>query len=159
MSVTRRGGISSRSMRRNRIMNQGADSQFGEFGLQRIALRMADDKQMPYRVRPVRRDGQDQAGIHGGKLCEIRSGYYFATLVPSVEVAEFDAQEGRLQFVQAGVQAGHFVVITFLRTVIAQHADLFRQFAVVGGDCARVAESAEVFGRIKTVARGVSERA
>ena len=56
-------GIGPLLVRRDRVMDQGADACGGQLALERIAPRVADDEQMPDGLGPVGHLGQNQSAI------------------------------------------------------------------------------------------------
>ncbi len=146
-------------MGRDRIVNQGADAGFGQFLLQRVAPGMADGKHMPDRFGPGGNVGQGKRITGSGKLMQVSFGNFGAAGVPLVQVAEFDAEESGLQFVQTRIQAGFFVLVFDLRAVVAQAGHARRQLGVIGGDGAGIAEGAENFCRIKAERGGIAQGA
>ena len=72
---------------------------------------------------------------------------------------EFHPQKRGLQWVEAAIEALHFVHIFFARAIIAQHADAVGDFWVVGRDRAAIAHGAEILARIKAPGHGIAMRA
>ena len=72
-------------------------------------------------------------------------------------MAEFDAQDGGLQRVQAAVDAMNFVKIFLFAAVNAKHLETLGHGGIVGGDQAAIAGSAEIFGRKETEAAKIAE--
>ena len=74
-------------------------------------------------------------------------------------MAELDAEDGRLQGVEAEVAADERVIVFRFRAVHAQHAELFRLFGVLRGDQAAVARRAEVLRGEEAEAAVLAHRA
>ena len=118
----------------------------------------AHDEEMPHGLGPRGDEGQDEI-TYAGELGKITRGEGGAAGVPRGEAGEFHAQGGGGEFVEAGIEAGRFVVVTLARAVVAEGAEFSGEFGVVGRDRAGVGERAEIFSGIKTDARRVAERA
>ena len=68
-----------------------------------------------------------------------------AECVPLVEIAQFHAEDSRLEFVQAGITSAGFGCDIFRPPAIeAQPAQLFRQRSVVGDERPAIAQRAQV---------------
>ena len=85
-------------------------------------------------------------------LCDER-----AAGIPLVQMAEFDSEEGGLEFIDAAVIALNFVVVADSRTVIPQNADFVGESGIIRGDRPGFAESAKVLARIETVTFKIGE--
>src|SRR5436305_1377472 len=81
-----------------------------------------------------------------------------AARVPVVEPPELDAQQRRLQLVQARVEAFDLGHAPGAPAIAAQAAQLARERLVVGRDRAAVADRAEVLRRIERERRCARER-
>src|SRR5437763_16981913 len=105
-------------MRRDRIMNQSANSLLCQLLLNGIAARMFDDIEMPDGLSPRGYEGKSQIMRFRQRLL-VTLGDHSPTPVPLVEFLELDAKERGLQLVQPRVVAVHIVVIFLFRAVIA----------------------------------------
>jgi hypothetical protein len=76
---------------------------------------------------------------------------------PGVEVAELDAEHGRLKRVDPRVESDFVVVIFRLHAVDPEPGHLPCQSLVVGGDHPGIAEAAEVLRRVEAEGGGVAE--
>src|SRR5690606_20201821 len=80
-------------------------------------------------------------------------------LVPLVEVVELDAEDGRLESIEAAVVSSQLVEIaTVTSAVVSELAYSAGELGVVSDDGATVPECAEVLSRVEAEARGMSER-
>ena len=68
-----------------------------------------------------------------------------AGLVPIVQVAKFDAEDGGLQGVEATVQAEDFVDVSVAGSVKMEELEAPGDGSIVGGDHAAIACAAEIF--------------
>src|ERR671918_520137 len=82
-----------------------------------------------------------------------------ATFRPGVQLREEDAEERRLQLVQARIDPDGLERALVPRAVRAQQADALCQLVVVGRHCARVAERGQVLRRIEAERRRMTEGA
>jgi hypothetical protein len=89
---------------------------------------------------------QAELGIAGGRLTPPPR--------PLLEVRQEQAQEGRLELVEAGVVAHELEVVLVARTMEGEHPDPLGQLFVVRGHQSSVAEAEEVFGRVEAEGRG-----
>ena len=55
-----RSGVGFRQVRRHRVVDQRVDARLAELRLQPVAPRLADDEQVPDRLRPVGHERQRQ---------------------------------------------------------------------------------------------------
>src|SRR6266850_2595137 len=102
--------VSAREMRRDGIMNQCSYATFCEPLLKRVAMQGFDDVKVPNRIGPVRNERKNQImRLRQSFLVAFRNG--LPSLVPFVELLEFDAKEGRLQLVEPRVVPFHIVVV------------------------------------------------
>ena len=70
-------------------------------------------------------------------------------VVEAVEMLQHRAANCTLNFVEADVESGEFMVVFVPAPVIAQHADLFSEGVVVRRQATAVAEHREIFRREK----------
>src|SRR5436309_14680761 len=111
--------------------------------------RMADDVQVPGRLRP----GRDGRGAHQGDVAQgvgVTLGQPHAALVPLVKMTELDAQERGLQLVHAAVDSLALMLVLGPRAIVPQQSDVFGQLVVIGSYGPSVTKGAEVFGGIET---------
>src|ERR1019366_4116367 len=80
-----------------------------------------------------------------------------AHLVPVVNMLQLHPQHRSLHGIEAAVPADLFVVIPLAATVIAQTANVRRQFLVISGDATALAIGAQVLGGIKAERGGLAE--
>ena len=112
----------------------------------------AHDVQMPGRLGAVRGRRQRDELAEAGLLVVARGGA--APVGPAVERRQLDAQDRRLQLVEARVVADVLVGHLVVRAVEAQHPRRLRDGVVVRRDRAAVAEAAEVLGGKEAERRG-----
>ena len=87
----------------------------------------------------------------------VAAGDVVASVVPGVDVAELDGEDGALKAVHASVPADFVVVVAAAHAVLAEHSGALGEVAGIGGDHARVAGGAEVFGGIEAEGGDVAE--
>ncbi len=88
-------------MNGNGIVNPGADTPLGQIILERIAVRDPDDIQMPDRFGEVSLHGPHDGAL--GQQPVIECGMLAAGGVPTLQVFQLDAQNSRLQGIEAAV--------------------------------------------------------
>src|SRR3954447_533573 len=140
-------------MKRDRIVNLGADTVGVQLADDLVAVGHAYDVQMKdvlvagqrARRRHRRQVGQELVVAPGGRA---------AGVVPARQPLQFRVQHHRLQRVQARIEPQLRVVVLHLAAVIAQRPELGGQLVGVGGHRARVAVSAEILPRVEAGARG-----
>src|SRR5690606_18670601 len=94
-----------------------------------------------------------------GKSLEVVARDRASRLVPLVEVVELDAEDGRLESIEAAVVSSQLVEIaTVTSAVVSELAYSAGELGVVSDDGATVPECAEVLSRVEAEARGMSER-
>src|SRR5260370_26318581 len=81
-----------------------------------------------------------------------------SALVPAWEVLQLDTQDPGLKRVQSPVVAFHVVVVLFRLSMITNHADLLRQFLVVGRDNSRLAACSQILSRIEAERGRLADR-
>ena len=87
----------------------------------------------------------------------VATGNVVAGMVPGVDVAELDGEDGALEAVHAGVPADFVVVVAAAHAVLTEHFGALGEVAGVGGDHAGVACGTEVFGGIEAEGGDVAE--
>src|SRR5207248_10616460 len=108
-------------MDRHRIVNTGRDSTLRERLADPLAALSLNDVQVED-VRHTRpHDGPDDIEIREELL--VCPGMRTPALVPGIEMPQLDAQHGRLELVQTGVDTDHLVFIFARRSMVTQHAD------------------------------------
>src|SRR5262245_6109252 len=80
-------------------------------------------------------------------------------LISSLQVAQFDAQDGALDSIHPTIPSDHSMVIFADLPVVSQDPDFLVQLRIVGYDSAGFTEGSEVFPRIKAETSGVTQRA
>ena len=129
------------------VVDGGGDAAGREVAGQGVAFSVgnADDELVP-----------DAAGIVGGRndgragqALAIEAGGPAAQDAPAIEVRHLDAQQRRLQLVDAEVPAHQQVVVLGLGAVRAHQAQAFVQRGIGGQDRAAVAEATQVLRREK----------
>ena len=133
-------------MIRHWIMNAGADSFALQVLRQLIASFGSDDVHVVNGVRPffLGRRLHDPAETFG-----VTSSNAPPMLIQLVDVAQFHTANRGLDFVKAVVVANRLVDVFRFASVVAQHAQIVCERAVVGRDAAAVAHDREIFRRIK----------
>src|SRR5713101_6955144 len=101
-----------------------------------------------------RREGQSE--WRAGETCIIHFRDIPASLAPSIDVLQLDAQHGRVNVVQTAVVADA-VIRTLQRAVVAQLANPSGQVTIVGGNRATIAEAPQVLLDDETQADCVAE--
>src|SRR5438552_792654 len=81
------------------------------------------------------------------------------SLVPFIQVTQFDPQKRRLQFIETAVRADRVVFVFASCAVVAQQTQAFGDFGILRGDRAAVAECAEVLSGIEAETGTVAEAA
>src|SRR5690606_26562200 len=101
-----------------------------------------------------------QAEVRAGEADRVTRGDAAARVVPLVEAAQLDAQDGGLQRVEARVAAvGERVLVLRNVAVVGDQARLAGDLLVVGRDGAGGAGGAEIFGRIERKTRRLADAA
>ena len=62
---------------------------------------------------------------------------------------QLHAQERRLYLVQSGVHTADLVMVLLSAAVVAQHTDFLCEHGIIGHDCPRIAERAEILRRVE----------
>ena len=83
------------------------------------------------------------------QLLVIEGGDLAPALIMRIEAPELDAQDGRLQFIQAAVRAPRLMRVARRLAIIAQFAQLRRQGIVIRDHSAAIAVRAHIFGRVE----------
>src|SRR5205823_4121563 len=84
----------------------------------------------------------------------------FATLFgPTPEMAELDAEQPRLDCVEAIVEALDLVLVLACLAVVAQHPALYGDAFVIRRHCPGLAEGAQIFAGIEAECRRSAHRA
>ena len=138
------GGL---QVQRAGVIDHGGNAGGGQLAAQGVAvLRSHAEGVLMVCVGSIRSLGRrDDAGAVGQCLV-VETGGVPAGGDVLVEMAQLHAEHGRLQRIKAGVDA-HVVVVVFLgHAVVGDAADTGGQGAVVGEECASVAEAAQVLG-------------
>ena len=141
-----------------RIVDGAADFSFAQEFLEGVAL---FDSNGVLVVDVFETFGRER-GHDAGDLREkaiVFSGVGLAGALPIGKMAQFDAEDGGLDFIEAAVPAGLAAAIFFGLAVIAKGANSRGEFGGICYDHAGVAVGAEIFGGIKTDAGGVAEGA
>src|SRR6266849_4367623 len=81
-----------------------------------------------------------------------------SALVPAWEVLQLDTQDPGLKGVEAPVVALHVVVVLFCLPMIANHANLIRQFLVIGRDYSCLAARAQILSWIEAKGGRLADR-
>ena len=76
-------------------------------------------------------------------------------VVPAVEMAQLDAQHSCLQGVESRVDSDLTMEVALVGAVLAQGAQTFGEVGVRGDDHSRIAERAQILGRVETEAARV----
>src|SRR5438105_1614176 len=130
-------GIGGLQMRRDRIVDQRADPGL----LQRLhelgPAGGAHDVEMPDGLRPLRGARHAEAW-NTSKLIVIAGSDAPTALVPDVEMAELDAQEGGLQLVEPRIVAALEVHVLHAAAVVAQHTQALGERSIVSRDRAAI---------------------
>ena len=98
-------------MRWDGIVYDGSDSCVLKFLLEKIPLRMTNDKEMPDRVSPFWHEGKDKIPGNMGNLVQIHRGDLLPATVPFIKSSEFNTKESSLQFIESGIVSNDLVVI------------------------------------------------
>src|SRR5260370_3965485 len=75
-----------------------------------------------------------------------------AIVVPSVKIRQLDRQDPALNAFESQVVGRKIVFVLLHRTMVAEHANLFRKFRVVGGDGTTFTAGPEILAGIETEA-------
>lgn len=103
---------------------------------------------MVNRFHGIRNRRQDKAG-DAGQLAAVELRQRAAFGVLGGQFGQEDIEEGGLQFVEPGIDAGLAAQVMRPPAVLAHAADTFGKGVVGGDDAAAVAHRAEILGRIK----------
>src|SRR5215213_1918102 len=122
-----------------------------------VAMSRTYHVEMPDGLHVTGGDGRDH--IYAPQQLPVERGMAAAPLRPLVQTPQLDAQERRLERVQAPVEALHDVDVLLPLAVVAQHANRVPESGVAGHDRAAVAERPEVLRLVEAEGRRVPERA
>src|ERR1700688_1566521 len=145
-------------MQRDWIMNRGADGLRTQCGLHSFAILYLHNVEMIDGLRPGRFIRRDDVCFRRRKQFLILEGMLPPALVPAREVLQLDTQDPGLQGVQSPVVAFHVVVVLSCLSMITNHADLLRQFLVVGRDNSCLAARAQILSGIKAEGGRLADR-
>ncbi len=145
------GGL---QMHRHRVVDGRGDAEVAQPALQAVAVGRADHILVEdvRAARPPARQDEAEAGEPG----VVGVGDGAAARIVGVEMAQFDAQQGRLHLVQPAVDAGKIADQALAPAILPSGRDTLRQLGIVGRDDATVAEGAQVLGRIEAVGGDVA---
>jgi len=143
---------------RDGVVDLRSDFAGGEEVVEGVAAGGADDVLVPDVFAACDLMGQDDAvdgvGACLDKSCGVEegvvaAGHVVARVVPALDVAELDGEDGALEAVHAGVPTDFVVVVAAAHAVLTEHFGALGQLAGVRSDHAGIAGGTEVFGGIE----------
>src|SRR5215213_3544771 len=78
--------------------------------------------------------------------------------VPRIEILQFYSQYGRMERIEAAVEAAQHMVVLLALAIVAQHPQRFSYLLIAGDNHPTIAGRAEVLARIKAERRRVAQR-
>jgi len=151
-------GVERLQMERVGIVDGAADFSLTQEFLEGVAVFNANGVLVVDVFVSLWRERGHDAGDLGEKPL-VFGGVRLAGALPIGKMAQLDAEDGGLDFVEAAVPAGLGAAIFFGLAVVAKGTNARGEFGRIGYDHAGVTVGAEIFCGIKTNASGVAERA
>ena len=152
-------GVGGLQVDRRRVVDRAGHAAGVEVVAQGVALGRADDEEVVDVVAVGRRRGGQRSRLLSASAARSAAAASRRRWFQSVEVAQLDLEDRRLQRVEAVGAGGQLVVVAGALAVRAQQPHLGVELGVVGDQGAAVAPAAEVLGRVEAEAAGVAERA
>ncbi len=136
-------------------MNLRVDALPQQMCLQGIALQAAYHEQMPDVLLLGHRRGQHDQRV--ADTVQISPCHCTPQRDLVLQIAQLDAQESSLHFIQTRVHPLAEMVILHFRAVVTQRANALGQTRIRRRDCAAIAQCAQILGREETEGRRIAE--
>ena len=163
-----KGLIAFLQMRRNRIVNQGLHTMFGEILLQFITSGTKNRKKMIdiiiirnhslsigespfFSIFEQNRIGTRHTNQRIVNLLIIKMSYHTTMGIVGIQVLEFNIQHSRLNLVHTRIAPLVLENIFLLTSIVRQSTNHGSQFLIVGRHGSRIAQGAKVFAGIETM--------
>ena len=144
-------------MQRDRVVDGAADLLLAQRGHDRITLVGEQGVLVVDMLADAVFVRRGQA--HLGQGLAVAVGDAAATVIVLVDALEFGAQDHRLHFVEAGVEAELRVVVLLPTAVVAQHTQVLGHLRILGGHQPAVAVAAEVLAGEEAEGAGIAHAA
>ena len=155
---TEKLSIAMLPMRWNGIMDRRLNLMACEMSHEGVAVCAPNDEEVPHMAAPLSFDKWQQ-NMRILNLTSIAIGNPATHFVLPIQIREFYRQERGLDFIESTIQALMIVEVLSIRSIVAQGTQETRQLCIIGRDPSAIAQSAKIFGRIKTESCRMSEGA
>jgi len=148
-------GVAALKVQGHRVVDERGNARGFEVLLQGILSIGQHGVDMPH----VRIAGGDDGQLDGqaGQSGRIPSGDRGPALIPTGQVRELHAEDGRLKFIEPRIKPVQVVVVTLLDAVDAQHPQLLGEGWILGDAHTTIAVGTKVLGGIKTEAANTTD--
>ena len=129
------------------VMDQGSDFSFGQEALKSVSARSLDHVLVVNVMPAARLAGQFVGGT--SKCGVVASGDIASPQVLFVQVPKLDAENRRLQLIEAGVHAGFIAEVALAPAVLPQASKAGSKLIIIRDDSPAITEGPQVLRRIE----------